>query len=376
MVREDQLYYNLMDIVDNNEAFYYKDFVVGSDLFRIFSHRLASYSDFLNQDALEARGIMYKIDNGGKPFKLSSRPLHKFFNINENPFTMNVDLNKIKSIELKADGSLISTYYIWNDSNNPELRVKSKGSTESQQVYDVMNFLNKPSNDSFKKELFDLTFYFNLTVILEWCSPENRVIINYDEPQLTVLAVRGNSKGDYLPKEEFKDYPNIYNNWINQFTVEDPKSFVEQIPDMEGIEGYVVKTDDLWMKVKTNWYLTQHRAKESVDSDESLYKAVLSEAADDLKSLFFDNPAVLKRIERMEKVVHKTYNHFVNNVETFYEHNKHLERKDFAIKAQKHLSKSEFNVAMMKYSGKDINSYKQLMLDKWKHFKHLVQEEI
>jgi hypothetical protein len=39
----------------SNEAFYFMDY----GQYRVFNYRLASYTDFLAKDALEARGIMF-----------------------------------------------------------------------------------------------------------------------------------------------------------------------------------------------------------------------------------------------------------------------------------------------------------------------------
>ncbi|WP_333997418.1 RNA ligase, partial [Pseudomonas aeruginosa] len=67
--------------------FFYKDFTspFGTQ-FRIFSYNFASYTDWCLDDALECRGIMFEIDENG-PVRIASRPMEKFFNLNETPFT-------------------------------------------------------------------------------------------------------------------------------------------------------------------------------------------------------------------------------------------------------------------------------------------------
>ena len=92
--------------------------------------------------------------------------------------------------------------------------------------------------------------------------------------------------------------------------------------------------DGMRFKVKTEWYLVQHRAKDSINSDRRLFEAVLEEATDDLRTLFHEDPLVIKRIEEMEVKVDDLYNHMVDTVERFYERNKNLERKEYAILGQ------------------------------------------
>ena len=70
-------------------------------------------------------------------------------------------------------------------------------------------------------------------------------------------------------------------------------------------------------------------------------EAVLEEATDDLRTLFHDDPLVIKMIEEMELFVEHKYNSLVSTVEAFYTENKDLERKEYAIKGQAELPFSE-----------------------------------
>ena len=52
-----------MKIVENNNAFYYKDEEHKGRKFRIFNYRLATYSDFNNDiDSLELRGLTFDLE--------------------------------------------------------------------------------------------------------------------------------------------------------------------------------------------------------------------------------------------------------------------------------------------------------------------------
>ena len=156
--------------------------------------------------------------------------------------------------------------------------------------------------------------------------------------------------------------------YIEKLEVKDPVQFAQDIPNMVDVEGYVIRlASGQRVKVKTEWYLVQHRAKDSINYPRRLFEAVLAEATDDLRTLFHDDPLVIQRIEEMELFVEGKYNHLVDTVERFYERNKHMERKEYAILGHKKLVKMPFGLAMSKYTGKEVN-YKEFMAKKWKEF--------
>jgi len=361
------LYDDLMNLVETSEAFYFKDFPLDDKIYRIFNYRLASYTEFLHPGGLECRGHMFEVSADGKKYRLASLSPEKFFNLNENPLTMGLDLTQIDYIMLKADGSLISTYI-----HNGELRLKSKGSLSSDQALAAMKLINRPENSAFKDVLYKVTASF-FTVNLEWCAPDNRIVIGYEQPHLVVLNVRNHISGAYV--DVFNDayfslpaFDELRANWIDYVEPEDPVQFVADIPDMVDVEGYVVRLKDgQHIKIKTGWYMALHHTKDSINSPRRLYEAVLESATDDMRSLFFDDVVALNMISDMEQKVEKLYNHLVDSVERFYERNKDSERKDYAILGQKELDKKAFGLAMSRYLGHEVD-YKDFMKRKWKDF--------
>jgi T4 RnlA family RNA ligase len=369
-----RLWNDLMRLADTKEAFYYTDQERDGHWYRIFLYRLTSYTDFLEPNALECRGVTFNITEEGKsakPINLVSLPFEKFFNYKENQFTTDINLSKIVQVSLKIDGSLITTYTM------PEteyLRCKSKGSLHSEHAMAAEKFLKHYENSDLYHEIWVLE-QLEHTIIMEWCAPFDpfRIVINYDKPQLTALGVRNRVSGYYVRKDELQNkYPNLCKIWTPLYNpLNDYQSytdFVEDIPDMQNIEGYVLQLESgQRVKVKTNWYLTQHRAKDSINSERRLFEAVLSESTDDLRTLFYDNPSVIQRIENMEKYVGGVYNHIVDLVERFYERNKHLDRKEYAILGQQELERREFTLVMQEYLNKPID-YKQWMIKHYKDF--------
>jgi T4 RnlA family RNA ligase len=365
------LWLRLSQLVDSNDAFYFQDFVLDDVTYRIFNYRMASYTDFLQPAALECRGIMFDvtdINNVG----LVCLPQEKFFNLNENPMTMDLDLTKVSNIELKADGSLISTYL-----HNGELRLKSKGSIASEQAIDAMAWLLLPENDNFRSALKVATSN-GFTVNLEWTAPFNRIVISYQKPGLIGLNMRHMDTGAYMSLKDIQtitDDSGVYEamlpHWIEELdlsTIDDVPGFVTNIPDMMDIEGYIIKFENGQnVKIKTHWYLVQHRAKDSVNSDRRLFETVVADAQDDLRSLFFDDEWVLKRIQWMEDLVGAEYNTMVQTVEDFCNANLRLDRKEFAIKAKAEIKPLWFGLCMNLYLGKTVD-WKGFMMSKWKAY--------
>jgi T4 RnlA family RNA ligase len=363
MKTEQMLFDELMELVLKTEVFYCQDFQLESTVYRIFNYRLSSYSDFLLPSALECRGIMFELDVDKLCMKrLASRPMQKFFNLGENPMTMNLDLSKVDTVELKADGSLMSTY-----THSDELRMKSKGSLFSEQALDAMAWLALPQNKAFKQRLAIMD-HSGITVNLEWCAPHNRIVIGYLEPHLKVLNARYRATGDYVHRS-------VLQSSFGEHVIEavdtnglDTAAFVQSIPAMQDdIEGYVAHINDLWFKVKTEKYMSLHHAKDSINNPRRLFEAVVDEGVDDLRSMFSHDELAIKQIDEMQSKVTVMYNHLVRLVEDYHAANKAGDRKTYAIGAQS----LELNglrllgLAMNVYLGKDPD-FKGFLKSKYK----------
>lgn len=357
------LYAQLLDLTKSNEAFYFQDFYLDDKTYRIFNYRLASYTDFLKPGAIECRGVMYEV-NGEEPVRLASLPMEKFFNLNENPSTIGLDLSTVVDVQEKADGSLMSTYM-----HNGELRLKSKGSLFSEQAIAAMKWLDRPENKHLKNVLTLASLGMNpATVNLEWCAPEHRIVLGYVEPTLKLLNMRENETGDYV--YNLADY--FEKEWlVESLQVADPVTFVASIPSMTNIEGYVIRLKSgQRVKIKCDWYLSLHHAKDSVNNPRRLFEAILDEGIDDLRSLFYQDTVAMMIIDLMQEKVDHVYNGMVKAVETFYEENKALDRKSYAIKGQqdetlKNGALSYFGLVMTKYVGKPVD-YKAYLKGKWR----------
>lgn len=364
MNESQRLYSSLFSLVERNEAFYFMDY--GS--YRVFNYRLASYTDFLEPDALEARGIMFYMHPDGTA-QLVCRPFKKFFNVDENPMTMNLDFNKVKKVAIKEDGSIISSYI---DVPTGELKLKSKQSLVSEQTIMANEFLARPENERLKQETSVVT-EAGCTVIFELVSPANRIVLEYPKTELRVLGIRNTSTGDLWDKADVPEgYWALRQSWCLEFDYIDPAT----VPAMENIEGYVYTFEDGTMaKMKTEWYKTLHHLKDSVNATRHLFEAVIEERIDDVKAMFATDQFTMDRIKAMEDLVIPKYNHMVKTVEAFYSQNKELDRKSFALKGQSDL-KGFFSLAMQKYVGKPLDYKEFAKKHREEHFGIKASEEV
>lgn len=362
------LYNDLMDLCKPEDSpFYYVDHKLGDNLYRVFTYRLAQYSDFLLPGARECRGHMFQIREDGSMVRLASLPMQKFFNYKENPFTMDLDLSQGADLVMtKEDGSLISSFIDYP----AKLRLKSKTALESEQALAAMAYLK--TNDALYNFVEVMTGN-EYTVNMEFTSPNYRIVVPHQSENLTVLNVRNNKTGEYLNYSNvhalmthWKCEGHLVANFVN--TTEELQSFVDSVPSMNhGGEGFVVvlANGGEWFKVKTDAYISLHRLKDSIGSQKRLFEAVVNEAHDDAKASFADDAYMIAQIEDMEKKVAAIWIGIKHNVIEFHNTNKGLDRKSYAIKAQNEVPRLYFGMVMSLYLGKELKE-KEWMLKNYK----------
>lgn len=368
---EQKLYTELTELIKKDEAFFSKDFNLDNKTYQIFNYRLASWTSFQAPGALDARGIMFDITNPEQA-KLVSAPPQKFFNYEEGGADHTI--GKFGDKMVKMDGSLISSYL-----HNEQLFLKSKASLFSSQALDSMKLLNSDSNKEFKEQLTRLA-KSGFTINMEYTSPENRIVIAYQKEELTVLSARNHANGEnffasklikYLEQE--KGYEQIIKHMVTFESLHDKE--VEQIKYMENIrneqegEGYVIEiilspSHSYIIKGKNLKYIALHHTKDSVNSPKKLFESIIMEASDDLRSLFPEDEYVLNKINEMENHVQPIFNNIIKTVENFYDNNKELTKKDYAIKATSEI-RDFLGLAMNSYLNRP-NNYKEFAIKKRK----------
>lgn len=370
-----QLYNDLKNLVETNEAFLTKIQTLDNVEYQVFDYRLATHTDFLNRNARESRGIMFELDENREPIRLACFMPQKFFNYGEGD-TLKLDISddQIDGVMDKLDGSIISTFI-----HKGELRLKSKTSLHSDHAKEATAWLNKPENITFKYLLQAYT-HNGYAVHMELTSPMLRIVVGYEDVKLTVLSMRDNATGELTTRTDlYQNNPQtkeFLKYWVTEYTPEqvrgmttviDPtapvsvKGFIGTVKAATGIEGYIVRLKNgEHLKIKCDWYCALHHTKDSVSAPRRLFECVINGGSDDLKGMFGDDQITIKRILDMEEKVKTVYNRIVKTVEDFYEANKDLSRKDYAIKASGEAD-DLMSLKMNLYQGKE-NDYKAFCL--------------
>jgi len=373
---QNKLYQSLMSLCTNVEAFYSKDHRLDGVLYRIFSYRIGTYTDFCQPQALECRGVMFRIAPDDTPIALVSLPLPKFFNIYENPMTMQPDFKQVIRFEEKADGSFVCTYL-----HNDRIRLKTKNSLDAAMTQDAMAFIDRADNKPLKNAL-EFFARNHATVLMEWCDPKpsSRIVIAYKHAHLRVFGLRDNTTGaiiDFHDQNEMllrftentamQHSAQLVQHSVQYHSPDDAQHFAENTASAKGIEGYVmVFQDGQRMKLKTNWYMTQHHLRDSVTHVNGLFKSVVQGSSDDLKSLFFDNQQALDLILQMEHYALPIYNNFINDVNAFYQNNKNLDKSEYVKKAKADLPEWMFGTLIKLYLKSEVD-YAKVLTEKTRH---------
>ena len=340
------LFNELMDLVKDSDVtgFYFVDQTNSNGTpVRIFGYRFAAYADWLKPSALEARGTTFDISDLENP-KILCRPMQKFFNLNENPFTANLDLSKTVQLMDKADGSLISFYY------DGGLQAKSKMSCTSDQAVAALKLAQQdPKLVEFLEVHTKLGYTFNF----EYVAPSNRVVVLYEKAKLILLNVRENLYGEYIQRGAVEGSLEAYgvskDYLVEVFDHLQATEIIQNSKELVGVEGYVGFTNNIWFKVKTPWYLALHKVKDQLSAPGKTLIAIAEEAYDDLYSLSSTD------VERqyLDKAL-EVYTNFLTEqiqaLENTHQSLKDQDRKTYAIEGRKALSNEVFSIYMKMYT--------------------------
>ena len=145
-------------------------------------------SDFSNPIVREARGIIFREDN----WKCVRRAFDKFFNYGE-PNAAEIDWSTAK-VQTKYDGSLISAWFDnrkWHYSTNGTIDAYKAltGDIKLPTFGDVLEEAFR-NNGSSKKEIFEHLASKNVCYTFELVSPQTRVVIPYEKPDLYFIGHR------------------------------------------------------------------------------------------------------------------------------------------------------------------------------------------
>ena len=216
----------------------------------------------------ECRGIIFDI-NGF----IMSRPFHKFFNVNEREETQThlIDMSQPHTIMEKMDGSMIRP--VWQ---NMLLRLATKmGVTDIAE--EAEKLLTAEQYDWLEQVMLT-----GVTPIFEYIAPTNKIVIEYGEPKLVLLAMRNNESGNYYmphlaPFEMVPQYGSVDGGLAE---------YIARAREMQGREGDIIRfVNGHMLKVKNDWYVRIHKTKDLIRTDRNIADIIVNEQLDDVLPL-------------------------------------------------------------------------------------------
>lgn len=270
----------------------------------------------------ECRGIIFDSKTGA----ILRRPFHKFFNVNERAETQDnvIDLSRPHAILEKLDGSMIAPFVV----NGEMIWGTKMGATDVAQP--VEQFVkNHPQYVKFAEDMIAA----GLTPIFEWCSRKQRIVLDYEQDQLILTAIRQMHSGRYLTRDGMVGNAVAYDiPVVRMFQPQtNMRDFIDHVAGLQDLEGFVVRFDDgHQVKLKCHWYLQIHQAKEAILQDRNIVQLILDQHMDDIKAHLLEEDR--KRLTDFEN----NFNVAVRNVaaeilaEILDISQKNMDRKTFA----------------------------------------------
>lgn len=247
----------------------------------------------------ECRGLTFHKDG-----RILTRKFAKFFNVNEKPETQSnlIDWSQPHVVLEKLDGSMITPLWLgdMDDINADELRWATKmGMTDVAKPVEAF-VANNPHYARWVVGLMASGF----TPIFEWCSRQQKIVIDYPEDQLVLIAIRNNSTGLYSSHPEMlkAEQSGIAVVRALEGNAENIEQFMAEAKDLEGAEGYIIRFDDGHMaKVKGAWYVQIHKTKDILQHEKDVLQLIFEDRIDDAKG--FMDAEDRERVERYEKAL-------------------------------------------------------------------------
>lgn len=213
------------------------------------------------KDNLVFRSSIWDIDGN-----LISAGFKKFGNYGENPdvFTIPDKIGKYDRIEEKLDGSLLIVTYI-----NGKLSMRTRGTFDARIMpnSDELNLLIQKYPSVFDNAYIRLGGH---SLLLEWLSPSNVIILNYgDEPDLRLIGVVRHKDYTYFRTNELELLSDDLNISLpEQYKFKNIDDMIKSVTELKGKEGCVwySKNGQHLLKIKSVWYLALHRVKSEINS--------------------------------------------------------------------------------------------------------------
>ena len=225
----------------------------------------------------ECRGLIFDLDG-----IIMSRPFHKFFNVGEREETQShaIDLSVGHTIMEKMDGSMIRPLLV---DGYLRLGTKMGVTTVSMQAEEWL-----VAQDPALKEWLLSYMEQGYTPLFEWISPDNQIVLDYDDADLVLLAIRNNLFGEYLDLfEEIKEIDCPFTVVSQYGSIElGLNDYMDIARKQENREGDIIRfADGHMVKIKNDWYVRIHKCMDRIRFDRNIVDLIINEEVDDIVPL-------------------------------------------------------------------------------------------
>lgn len=262
-------------------------------------------SDFTQDIVKESRGLILTED-----FKPVCVPFYKFFNLGE-PNADEIDWDSAKAYE-KLDGSIIKVWHhnVWHISTNGSISAKNASLMNKQSTFfDLFQKAFNINTDLLNK---DYTYMFELV------SPENRLVVNYENTEIYHLGTRCNKTLNEIDVDINVQKPKVIDI---EMTKDSCLKYVEKLSYQN--EGLIVKDKfNKRVKVKSPEYVKAHRLVNGV-SEVNLLELIITNETDEVVAYF---PHYQEQIDKLKILINKASQHLDSLVKVLNFDN----RKDLA----------------------------------------------
>jgi RNA ligase len=242
----------------------------------------------------ECRGLVFETTYG-MPI---ARRYHKFFNVNEKSFTQAhlIDWSQPHVVLEKLDGSMIAPFPHTGRPGGVAWGTKMGFTDVSRPVEAFV--AARPEY----ARLFWSAYDSGFTPIFEWCSRQQKIVVDYPEERLVLTALRSLNDGRYLDHVELQRVADTHGVPVVGIIADSPHEIADLIATaraLEGEEGYIIRFDNGHMlKIKGEWYVQVHRTKDLLNLEKDVWALILGDTLDDAKALM--DPDDRARVERFE----------------------------------------------------------------------------
>jgi len=281
----------------------------------------------------ECRGMLFYKDGS-----LMSRRLHKFFNVNERDETQEnqIDWSAPHVILEKLDGSMITPVF-----TAAGIRWGTKMGITDVSMGAELFVANHVNYERAAKAMQDL----DKTMVFEWCSRKQRIVIDYPTDRLVLIAIRNNVNGSYDSYETMQAVAAEYDLDIvraYEGTAANMAMLIAETRETEGMEGWIIRFDNGQMlKVKGDWYCRIHKTKDNITMEKNVIDLIVNEKLDDTKSFMLEEDR--HRVEQFEAEFWSGFNQSVHSYERYFNTvvASGLDRKRYALEWKPTIEKND-----------------------------------